>query len=105
MYYPNDIPIDTGIQKQNGYRKFDFSSKSIRDCIAIIEKDVGFERITPDLWTVIPFVVGKFVVRDRLSKLFTGPTKEYYECIRENENLNQQKILKLTRQVSLLASR
>ena len=75
--------------------------------MAIIERDVGFGPILPREGNspVIPLAVGKFVVKDRLAQMLIGPTKEYYECIRENDNLNQQKIRSLTRQVSLLASR
>ena len=109
IVYPNSIPIGTGTQNKNGYRNFkvNSNSKSVRDCMAIIERDVGFAPVSPRAGNspVIPLSVGKFVVSDRLAGMWMGPTKEYYECIRENDNLNQQKILSLTRQVSLLASR
>ena len=72
---------------QDGYRYLDLNDNNVRNCFEIIDKDIG--------WVVSTrqgYGFGKAA-----PKFF--PTKDYYECIRRNNKLNEQKILQLTKEL------
>ena len=72
----------------NGYRKLDLNDNNIRDCIQIIDRENG--------WAVANVRKLK-----NFGKLIPtgGITKEYFECLRLNNKLNEQKIIWLTKEL------
>ena len=77
------------------------SAPHVRDCFKIIEKDPGFGIHKNRAFTTF----GKILVLDRKNNNVVGPTKEYYECIRDNERINTQNIAKQKNQISQLDNR
>ena len=86
----------TGAKSQDGYRNLELKSQSIRNCIEVINRNGGFGIQTapgsgPNFGKQLP--------------LWGGPNREYYECIRQNEKLNEQRILQLTQKLLMLTNR
>ena len=107
--------IGTREKKKNGYRILGWTSRGrigsrpqpiasaahVRDCFKIIEKDPGFGIHKNRAFATF----GKILVVDRKTNNVVGPTKEYYECIRDNERIDTQNIAQQKNQVSQLDNR
>ena len=89
---------DTTIQ--DGYRNLELNSNHVHDCIQIIQRTFGFvllNNVNPDEARRYPGANGKLITGDTV--------KDYHECLRQNDKLNEKKLLQLTKEVLQLKLR
>ena len=79
----------------------DLPASRARDCLKIIEKDPGFGIHKNRHYATF----GKILVVDRKLNNVVGPTKEYYECIRDNGRIYTENIAQQENQIRQLYTR
>ena len=75
----------------------ELNTNHVRDCIEIIQRTFGFVPVPPEWVNKHPGANGKLITGDTV--------KDYHECLRQNDKLNEKKFLQLTKEVLKLKLR